>query len=486
MARGEKNKKDFSDIPELLSRLGLVVESVPTYVNGHTKFQATCPIHGTFQTSCKRIRTGYGCRKCSFKKLGDSKKLSLNETTERLQRIGLSVSPGFVYLNNKSPIEAICPVHGSVTISPSTISRFIKAGFKGCSTCSRTKNSYRGDLTLDEIKQASKSIRAEAVEVDWKQRRVHLNCPVHGLFFKRPYDLLKGSGCPKCSHHVSKPESDIASFISDLIGPEKVSTSNRSIVPPKELDIFIPSHNLAIEYCGEYWHSEQKKGRLAHYDKWKACDQKNVQLITIFENSFKDRKDQYLQYIESKLQLSKLIVGARKCQVEEIDAKLAKPFIEKYHIQGFSRSSFCVALKLEGELVGIMSFAPHHRQANADIVVLNRLCFKSGVTIQGGASKMLKFAIPLLKAKGYISIITWSDNCLSNGNVYEKMGFKLDKELPPDYFYSSGKQSRSKQNSTKKALLKMGATGTTELEMAQSLGYERIWDCGKKRWALNL
>jgi len=38
----------------------------------------------------------------------------------------------------------------------------------------------------------------------------------------------------------------------------------------------------------------------------------------------------------------------------------------------------------------------------------------------------------------------------------------------------------------KKNLVKKGAVGKTEHEMALSLGLKRIFDCGKKRWEINL
>jgi hypothetical protein len=66
------------------------------------------------------------------------------------------------------------------------------------------------------------------------------------------------------------------------------------------------------------------------------------------------------------------------------------------------------------------------------------------------------------------------------------MGFTLEEELPPDYSYTDGHNRFSKQSCQKKHLIKKGAVGNTEKEMAKSIGYGRIWDCGKKRWSLLL
>lgn len=66
------------------------------------------------------------------------------------------------------------------------------------------------------------------------------------------------------------------------------------------------------------------------------------------------------------------------------------------------------------------------------------------------------------------------------------MGYTKEEELPPDYFYLDGNEVRSKQSCQKKHLAKKGARGKTEREMAESLGYDRIWDCGKIRWVLEI
>ena len=49
-------------------------------------------------------------------------------------------------------------------------------------------------------------------------------------------------------------------------------SNNRSILNGKELDIYIPSKNIAIECNGVYWHS--LKPTNFHYNKWKNCKEK--------------------------------------------------------------------------------------------------------------------------------------------------------------------------------------------------------------------
>lgn len=103
------------------------------------------------------------------------------------------------------------------------------------------------------------------------------------------------------------------------------------------------------------------------------------------------------------------------------------------------------------------------------------------------ASKLLKSCINWCKKNQINEITTWSDNRWSTGNVYEKMGFSLDKHLPPDYSYVNitkkalrlSKQSQKKQNSQR-------PDNFSEVECAAKNNLARIWDCGKKRWILKV
>ena len=48
------------------------------------------------------------------------------------------------------------------------------------------------------------------------------------------------------TQHSSKPESEILDFLHELLLNESIEQSNRSILQGKELDLYIPTRNLAI------------------------------------------------------------------------------------------------------------------------------------------------------------------------------------------------------------------------------------------------
>ena len=51
---------------------------------------------------------------------------------------------------------------------------------------------------------------------------------------------------------------------------------NKKKTSPLELDIYIPSHNLAIEFDGLYWHSEIHKPSNYHLNKTELCEEHRI------------------------------------------------------------------------------------------------------------------------------------------------------------------------------------------------------------------
>ena len=47
----------------------------------------------------------------------------------------------------------------------------------------------------------------------------------------------------------------------------KYTTNDRNIIPPQEVDIYLPDYKIAIECNGIYWHSDRCKDRNYHYNK---------------------------------------------------------------------------------------------------------------------------------------------------------------------------------------------------------------------------
>lgn len=308
-----------------------------------------------------------------------------------------------------------------------------------------------------------------------------------------PNSIRNTMNCRGLGHLItpmaSAAEFELVDFIKEHLPNLIIEQNDRNILKGKEIDILMPELKLGIEYCGLYWHNELKKPDTHyHYNKMKQAEEQGIRLITIFEDEWRDRNKQVKNFLKSVLNIHNKRVYARKCQVKTITKKVAKLFLEDNHIQGAGHIEVAFGLfGLEDELLGVLSACKHHRISTNPSLVLNRLAFQGGCQVVGGASKLLKSLIKYAnQEKKYDSILSWSDNRWSIGTVYEKTGFKSDDELPPDYSYVDMETRFSKQSCKKNVLLSKGAVGNTEKELATNLELYRIWDCGKKRWVINL
>jgi hypothetical protein len=86
----------------------------------------------------------------------------------------------------------------------------------------------------------------------------------------------------------STPEKNIVEYIKTSFNTP-ILTSNRQIIKPLELDIYLPDYKLGIEYNGKYWHSPKFIGSnslwlLKHNNKIKACHNKGLQLLYLWED----------------------------------------------------------------------------------------------------------------------------------------------------------------------------------------------------------
>ena len=272
---------------------------------------------------------------------------------------------------------------------------------------------------------------------------------------------------------VSKAETDILSYLNGLGFNFE---NNRSVLGCFELDGYDDSIRTAIEYCGLYWHSEQYKNNDYHFKKLQSCREKNIRLITIFEDEWIHRQKQVRQYLSATLGVFSKRTYARECKFVEVKDL---GFFEDNHIQGAPNTiDFGFGLLYKDDVIGMISYSRHHR--NTDIMTLNRLSFKSDIQCVGGASKLIKNSLVVLDRE----VITWSDNRWTEGELYRKVGFSLDEELRPDYSYVMVNQKRKSKQSSQKKILNI-PSNMTEHQWHLNNKIYRIYDCGKKRWRFN-
>lgn len=301
------------------------------------------------------------------------------------------------------------------------------------------------------------------------------------------YSRTANHGCPKCFNFSSKAENELQTWIKEYFPSAQFNI--KGLLPNKkyELDIFIPEKKIAIEYNGVYWHSEAAGKRANyHYDKWLTCQEKGIQLFQIWEDDYKKDPELIKQMLLHKLGKSEFRkISGKKTKIVDLNQKETKIFLEKHHIQGYVAGSIRIGLveKTTNKLVAVMVFK---KEPTKNGTALNLLRFATSSIVQGGFTKLLTHVENLIEPD---LIITFSDNCVSDGGLYRNNGFTADRTLKPDYMYVVEATRQHKFNYRLKrfkndSMLKY-EEGLTERELAALNNIPRIWDAGKTKWVKN-
>lgn len=232
--------------------------------------------------------------------------------------------------------------------------------------------------------------------------------------------------------NCSLSEKEVLNYIRSVlpIGTDIIENS-KSIIPPNELDIYIPSKNVAFEYNGNYWHSEINKSKLYHQEKSIICEQHGIRLIHIFEYDWVHKKDLIKSLINESLGVETHHIFARKCIVKEICNKDYADFCNKNHLQGYAPASVKLGLFYNNELVQLMSFStPRYKVGTKYQWEIIRGCPGSLSRVVGGVGKLFKHFVTHYKPK---SVMSYCDFAKFNGRSYEKLGMTLEKLTTPGF-----------------------------------------------------
>lgn len=261
----------------------------------------------------------------------------------------------------------------------------------------------------------------------------------------------------------------------------KYEYSNRTILNGLELDILIPSKNIAIEFNGTYWHSEKFKHQSYHLSKTENCEKNDIQLIHIFEDDWIYKQNIVISRLKSLLGISNTKIFARKCSIKELNIKETKLFLEENHIQGSINSKYKYGLFFNNELVSCMTFG--NSRFEKDKIELHRFANKLNHNIIGGASKLFKHFVNKNISS---SIISYADRSWSLGKLYETLNFKLIKKTPCNYSYVIGNKRFNRFKFRKSELIKDGFDiNMTEHDIMKLRKIYRIYDSGSLKYEYN-
>ena len=289
--------------------------------------------------------------------------------------------------------------------------------------------------------------------------------------FYKIEDYIKTSN----SKRVSNIEKELLDFVKSIHNSEIIE-NDRKIINPLELDIYIPSKNVALEFNGIYYHSNKFKDKNYHYNKTKLCEEKGIRLIHVYEDDWIFNKEIVKSMIASSLGIYKEKIFARKCEIREVSIKEAKEFLIKNHLNGFAQNKYRYGLYYENELVMIACFGKSRR---CDDVELIRICSKLNTQIIGGFSKLIHY----FKNKNpqFNRLISFINRNVFNGDGYLSSGFVIENYSKPSYWWVKQLKRFNRENFQKKKLSKILTNydeNLTEVENMHNNNYYRLFNCG--------
>lgn len=271
-------------------------------------------------------------------------------------------------------------------------------------------------------------------------------------------------------------EDEVFEFIKSINTNTKVIRNDRSVIYPKELDLYIPEYHLGIECNPSYTHNSSigsfddlPKHYKYHQNKSLSCLKSNNYLLHIFGYQWAGRKDIVKSRIEELVHTA-TVIDSTKCKLKLIDSDRAAQFIKENSFDTFSGSFKNVGLFLNNHLIGVVCFVNPKKLPKKYLKYKNVFCInycgnKLQLSIKKGLSKAVEFFV---SENNCDCLLAYSDFAFDGLCVYENAGFKIDNISNPRFKYV---------NVNDESIATSKTNGIIDDK------YVRVYDSGQIRWA---
>ena len=343
--------------------------------------------------------------------------------------------------------------------------------------------------------------------------RIKIKCLKHNVIFKqRAHGHLQAHlGCPICKQEFqsSQAEKELLEFLKQSTNFE-IQQRVTNIIPPKELDIYIPGKNvaplvakhingLAIEFNGLYWHSTIFKSKNYHLQKTIDCEKQNIQLIHIFEDEWLYNKEIVKSRLLSILGIKKekyrkLHANSSLITIKQVPVEEERKFLEQNHLQGYYASQVCYGLYWKPKnsskdfLISLMSFGElrltNNSKVQDSVYELYRYAVAKNFHIIEGASKLFNHFVNKFKPT---QIISYADRrwCINNEKtLYNRLGFKFESYSEPGFYWINGMERYHRFKYRNDVRKQMGYN--SEQEFIEKENIQKIYDVGQLKYVWHI
>ena len=272
-----------------------------------------------------------------------------------------------------------------------------KYGVDNVSKLVDIKDKKKKTLKKTWIRRVSKNFNdIHIIDGNYDTKVLNIMC-LQNHIYSIPLDLLYNrkqlhinycTVCNPLSNNTSQAERDVLEFIKCNYSGI-VITNSKNIIPPYELDIYLPEIKLGIEYNGLYWHSSINKPINYHKIKCDKCEDCSITLIHIYEDSWLYRNDIIKSSILEKIKILPNSINSDMCDIKPVNNIDTETFLENNHINGGVASYINVGLYFNDLLVCIMTFD----SSNKNTYSIIRYCNKINTSIINGYVKLFKYFV---------------------------------------------------------------------------------------------
>jgi hypothetical protein len=280
----------------------------------------------------------------------------------------------------------------------------------------------------------------------------------------RARGLYDFAGCLECwaNCYISKAEQELQDFIVSL-GLTTIQSDRTVLGRKHEIDIYIPSQRVGIEYNGLYWHSEATgKDSQYHYEKHQLALSKGIELIQIWEDDWNVRKQTIKRELTRKLNRmneykvlypGSIIQPTGSVAAQQVSHKEAQVFMLHHNIAGVVESEEYLGLLDEtNKLLGLIAYG-------IDDHAVTIVAHANGDVANDSFTQLL-VALEEQHSLHEINIITSND--FNRAQTLTDLGFKKKSEIDPEFSYV--------------------VRGKRRLQVEDPTKLPRIWDAGKTQW----
>jgi len=303
-------KVHYDDVKRLFEKEGYVLLiDAKQYKNTKQKLKCECPSGHILEISYQSFKRGTRCRKCYFNKKRISKEILL-ELLHSMNLVLLYYKGPFKGADSKIVVKC---KNGHIF---TTYYSKLKAGH-GCKQCHYIKLSNKYKLNYAYIRQHIEKENYKLISSEYNNAftKLKLECPNGHTYFVRWNDWQQGCRCPRCGVNISSGEQEIIDLLNEY--NIKYKLHDRELIYPLELDVVIPDCELAIEYCGLYWHSDKFVDYDYHKIKLDRCNEVGYRLLTIFSDDLELYKNDVKRFILDSCGIK--VDNLRDIETHEID-----------------------------------------------------------------------------------------------------------------------------------------------------------------------